>query len=222
MKRHSMEIGHIGSPSSQLTQKPRKKRSRKETKEAEEEEFVQLPGASNGFFDQLPEDVLVRILQNLSLADLLTLGIVSKTFYIMTSHIDVWDNLYRQYFLPSHNLLKYLYKNRNGVPKRHWKIEFQKKYTERRCHTCGVVYNMFNINVHTHGSPERQITAAKETNNKRKAEAEPPVFVDSDSSFNEEVVEEGYAFIDPQSLLNLDDDVSFINLLVVRILFTCW
>lgn len=108
-----------------------------------------------GFFHCLPPEVALRIFKYFGYKELALLSRVCKSFYQMCQHPELWESMYRKHYEASYNLIRYL-GQRHGNSIRHWKMDFQRKFTERRCESCGLVYNLFNDGSHSHKSMKRK------------------------------------------------------------------
>jgi hypothetical protein len=104
----------------------------------------------------LPERIQLKILNHLDYRSILQLTLVNKQLQKISQNDTIWESAYQKEFEASYNLIKYLCKRHQVPSTRKWKLQFQKKYTERRCGVCGLVFNFFNDYCHTHKIGKRK------------------------------------------------------------------
>lgn len=113
---------------------------------------VGLAQSCNGHFDQLPQKVLLQIFRYLKATDLATCSSVSKVFYHISNSIELWESLYRLAYASTYTLFCNLAKKNPRAPSKDWKMEFLRKYTDKKCEECGLSYNLYNRSSHVHKS----------------------------------------------------------------------
>src|SRR5438034_358915 len=95
---------------------------------------------SNGYFDFLPEAILLLIFAQFDYKELVRISAVSKLFHTVSSSSFLWEIQFQSAFEASYKVFRYLGKKGQTQPEdRHWKLEFARKASEWRCPTCGVV-----------------------------------------------------------------------------------
>lgn len=106
---------------------------------------------SNGYFDFLPEAILLLIFTHFDYKELVQISAVSKLFHTVSSSSFLWEIQFQLHYEASYKVIKYLGRKGQTQPEeRHWKLEFVRKASEWKCSVCGVVCNFFNRSQHTH------------------------------------------------------------------------
>lgn len=100
-------------------------------------------------FAKLPEKILTEMLSHLDFSTLAKFSMVCKSMKKLCSDSILWEVLYSRQFTASYNLIRYLSRKQEAVP-RNWRMEFIRKFTEKRCDVCGLAYNYFNDYNHSH------------------------------------------------------------------------
>jgi hypothetical protein len=112
----------------------------------------------------LPDGIVVQICLYLEVDDVVHISKLSKVMYRIASSARIWENYFQKNYRLNYQLIKKLEGRNRTETKRNWKLDFLKKFTERRCVDCGFVYNCFNRTLHSHA--QRTIKKAKTSNEK--------------------------------------------------------
>ena len=111
----------------------------------------------------LPDVIILQICLHLDVNDVTHLSTLSKKLYAISNATQIWENYFQKNYRLNYQLIKKLEGRNQTDTRRNWKLEFLKKFTERRCAECGFVYNCFNQTSHTHAPrPVKKIKSSIE------------------------------------------------------------
>lgn len=107
------------------------------------------------YLRKLPEQIQTKILSHLDIATLTRFSLASKYVKRLCCNSIYWESEYSKHFPASYTLIKYLSERNAANPTRNWRNEFIRKFTEKRCELCGLVYNYFNNFHHSHSTTKK-------------------------------------------------------------------